>query len=118
MTVQRPRCGFTLIETIFAIFVFSVGALGLAATSAVMLRSLKDDGARDRAARIASSRLEIVRNLACGRAQNGSEIDRGITSRWVVSPAGALDSAIVTVTYSTGARSHTDSYTSLFPCKP
>lgn len=118
MTLQPLRGAFTLIETVFAILVFSVGALGLAATSAVIIRALRDNGVRERAARIASSRLEIVRNAACGQAQNGTETNRGITSSWVVSPAGALDSAIVTVTYSLGASAHTDSYTSLFPCKP
>ncbi len=118
MIRARQRTGFTLIETIFAIFIFSVGALGLAATAAVTLRSVAESGVRERAARIASTRLEIIRSLACGQAQGGSETKQGVQSVWTVSGSGSLITATATVTYLAGVSLRTDSYQSSFPCAP
>ncbi len=113
---REERPGFTLIETIFAIFIFSVGALGLAATAAVTLRSLAESAARERAARIASSRLETIRSLACGQAQGGSELKQGVQSSWTVSLSGSLVTATATVAYQSGRSYRRDSYQSVFPC--
>ena len=112
------RQGFTLVETIFAIFVFSVGALGLAATSAVVIRSIAESAARERGARVASSRLETLRSLGCGQAQGGSEVTQGIESAWTVTISGQLVSAVATVTYVLGGRPRTETFTSVFSCSP
>lgn len=115
---SRLRSGFTLIETIFAIFIFAVGALGLAATTAVLIRELAAAGVRERAVRIASNRLETLHGLSCGTARGGSELVQGIQSAWTVSPSGQLISATVTVTYQLNGSPRTESYSSLFHCLP
>lgn len=115
--IQRLRRAFTLIETVFAIFIFSVGTLGLAATTAVVIRSLGQSAARERAAKMASSRLEILRSLACGKAQNGSEAKEGVESMWTISLSGDQITAVSTVTYPLNGTARTESYSALFPCR-
>lgn len=116
MTRQPQRGAFTLIEMVFAMFIFSVGALGLAGTTAAMVRSLAASAARERAAGVASSRLEILRSLACGQAQSGSEVQPGIESSWTISQSGQLVTAVATVKYLLNGSIRTETYTSLFPC--
>lgn len=111
----RARDGFTLIETVFAIFIFSVGALGFAATSAEILRSLALAAARERAARIASARIETLRSLPCG-GQSGSEIAQGFQSIWAVAPASPVASVVERVTYSAAGTTRIDTYRASVPC--
>jgi prepilin-type N-terminal cleavage/methylation domain-containing protein len=112
----KARRGFSLIELIFAIFILSVGALGLAATSALVIKSIAEAAARERGARVASSRLETLHSLGCGQAQSGSEITQGIQSAWTVTISGQVVSAVATVSYVLGGRTRTDTYSSLFSC--
>lgn len=116
--VLRIRTGFTLIETVFAMFVFSVGALALAATTAVVMRSLGESALRERAARIATARLETLRSLGCGQAQSGREQRGGFQTTWTVSPLNGSISAVATINYSLYGKSRAESYSSLFVCSP
>ena len=115
---MKHRPGFTLIEMVFAVFIFSIGALGLAATSAVVLRSLGESSARERASRIAANRLETLRSLACGAAQSGSEIRGGMTSVWSVSRSQSGLSVVVSVSYAAGGSPRTETTSSVIPCAP
>ena len=101
-----------------AIFLFSVGALAFAATTAVLLRSLTQAGIRERAARIASARLESLRPLPCGSAASGSELVQGIQSAWAFTRSGPLVSAVVTLTYSLNGAPRKEQYSALLPCLP
>jgi prepilin-type N-terminal cleavage/methylation domain-containing protein len=116
--VLRIRAGFTLIETVFAMFVFSVGALALAATTALVMRSLGESALRERAARIAAARLETLRSLGCGQAQSGTEQRGGFQTTWTVSPSSGPISAVTTISYSLYGKSRAESYSSLFACSP
>ena len=49
------RRGLTLVEVMIAILVFAIGALGLAATSAAILRQMASSAQRSRAAHLAAS---------------------------------------------------------------
>jgi prepilin-type N-terminal cleavage/methylation domain-containing protein len=115
---RSSRRGFTLVETIFAIFIFAAGALALAAATAVVIRMLAQANLRERAARVASNRLENVRSLSCGTARSGSELVQGIQSSWTVAPSGALTAAVATVSYSLNDGPRTDTYSLLFRCPP
>lgn len=111
----RARPGFTLIETVLAIFIFTVGALGLAATTAVITRSLAVAAARERSARIASARLETLRSLPCG-GQSGSESSHGFQSAWTVAPPSSGASIVERVTYLAAGTTRTDTYSATVPC--
>lgn len=112
---MKRRAGFTLIETVFAVFVFCIGALGLAATTAVILRSLAIAAARERSARIASARLETLRSLSCG-GQSGSETTQGFQSTWTVDPSSGGATIVERVTYLAAGSSRSDTYTLTIPC--
>src|SRR5215210_7826806 len=96
------RTGYTLIEIIVALVVFTTGALGLAAGSAIVTRELGANGVRARAARIAKNRQEQVRS-ACRTARSGSENFGNLQSSWSVS---RIDSSHIrlagTISYETG----------------
>jgi prepilin-type N-terminal cleavage/methylation domain-containing protein len=105
--------GYTLVEVIVALVVFTIGALGLVAGSAIVVREIGTGGVRGEAARMATSRQEIVRS-ACTAAQSGSETRGSITSAWTVSPIDstrAMLAGTVSYTISRGPRSQTYSFT-------
>ena len=110
------RAGYTLVELIVALLLFAVGGLALASTSAVIGRALNVDVFRERAARMASRRIEILA-ASCRDATDGNEIAPPISSAWTVSrpDAGHIDvSETVSFPGSSGRR--TDSYRGLVSC--
>ena len=76
--------GYTLVEVIVAILVFTVGALALAASSALVARAMARNAERDRAARVAVSRIEVLRSQ-CATATTGQETIEQLQSNWGVS---------------------------------
>jgi Tfp pilus assembly protein PilV len=113
---RSNRAGCTLIEIIVALFVFTTGALALAAGSGVVARELGTNNLRAEAARVAASRLEVV-HASCRIAQSGSETRGPILSRWSVSP---LDSSSLriegTVSYITAHGSRSEPYAATVGC--
>jgi len=83
--MRKPAtAGFTLVEIIVALLVFTIGALALAASSALVARAMARNAERDRAARFAVSRIELLRSQ-CVTATSGSETIEQMQSEWVVS---------------------------------
>ncbi len=78
----QPR-GFALVELIVALLLFAIGGLALAGTSALIGRALNVDVQRERAARLASRRIEIL-SSACHDAANGIQVAPPINSEWTV----------------------------------
>jgi prepilin-type N-terminal cleavage/methylation domain-containing protein len=110
-----PR-GFTLIEAIVALLIFSVGALALAGTAAVIGRELRVDDVRERAARIAASRVEVLR-AGCRDATSGSETLGGVVSQWSVTSADSSTIGVTeSVSYVSWKGSRTDRYHAVMRC--
>lgn len=109
--------GYTLVEIVVALFVFTTGGLALAAGSALLAREMGNNRLRAEASRLAAGRREIVRST-CRIAQSGSERRGSILSEWTVSP---LDSTAVrlagTVSYMTARGSRTESYSATIACR-
>ncbi len=109
--------GYTLVEIIIALVVFTTGALGLAAGSAVVARELGTNGLRAEGARLAASRHEIVHS-ACRSSQSGSEVRGQVTSVWTITP---LDSTRVvlagSVSYPSARGTLGDSYSATIGCR-
>ena len=115
---MRRSAGYTLIELIVALLVFTVGGLGLVATSAVIGRELLSNAVRERAGRVAASRLEILA-AQCRIATAGGETVGGINSEWSVGfPDTSRLSLLESVTYTTRRGSRTDIYRATLPCGP
>jgi Tfp pilus assembly protein PilV len=109
--------GYTLIETVIAVLVFSVGGLALTSTAALLGRQLKVDNLRERAGRVAVSRIESLR-ASCAGAGSGSELVDGVRSEWSVTTAGASRLALLeSVTYAGWKGVRTDTYRALVECR-
>ncbi len=116
MGTKRGAEGFTLIETIVALFLFSVGGLALAGTSAAVGRGLNTNAIRERASRIAASRLEIL-GAECTRATSGRESIEHIESEWTISSDDTSRVSVVeSVRYTTWNGPRTDSYRAILSC--
>jgi prepilin-type N-terminal cleavage/methylation domain-containing protein len=75
--------GYTLIEIIVALIVFTIGALALAASSGVVARAMASNATRELAARIAVSRIEKIASQ-CATATSGREMTLQIDSEWSI----------------------------------
>lgn len=114
----RRQVGYSLIELIVALLVFTIGGLGLVATSAVIGRELSANAARERAGRIAATRLEILA-AQCRGATAGGETITGIRSEWSVGfPDSSRVSLVESVTYPSRRGARTDIYGAVLPCPP
>jgi Tfp pilus assembly protein PilV len=110
--------GYTLIETIVALLLFTIGGLALVTTSALVGRAMNANAVRERAGRMAASRLEIL-GSACQVAKSGSDRFQRIESEWSVA---VLDSArlsvVESVSYPTAKGQRTDRFRAVLACAP
>jgi Tfp pilus assembly protein PilV len=114
----RLRIGYTLIEIVVAIFLFSVGGLALVATSAAVGRELTVNAARERAGRIAATRLEMLR-AGCRSAISGHEAFGRIESNWSVGGSDSSHLSVMeSITYPTRQGPRTDVYRGTLWCSP
>lgn len=123
---RARRSGFTVMELIVAIVILSIGLLGLAATSGIVMRLIGGGSHQTVAANVALARFEQLRSLSCGRMTSGSAVNRNVQEAWSVTPMGpvaaptAMDVRL-TITYQTNVRrggspSRTQSYRSQIVC--
>jgi type II secretory pathway component PulJ len=115
MLTERTS-GYTLIETIVALLLFTIGGLALVSTSALVGREMNTNAVRERAGRMAASRLEIL-GAACRRAASGRETFHHVQSAWSIA---FLDSArlsvVESVSYPTLDGRHTDHFRAVLWC--
>lgn len=109
---RRPanRSGFTIMELIVAITILTIGLMGMAATSGLVMRMIGGGTHQTVAANVALARFERLRGLSCGRITGGSATTRNVQESWTVTPIGApaapraMD-VTLTLTYRTNMRS-------------
>jgi Tfp pilus assembly protein PilV len=115
--IKSRSTGYTLIEVIIALLLFTIGGLALVSTSALIARATTADGLRERAGRIGANRLEVL-GIECQRAVSGRETFQQIQSEWAVTP---LDSArirvVEAVSYPTPQGRLTLRFDSILPCR-
>jgi prepilin-type N-terminal cleavage/methylation domain-containing protein len=115
--LKAGSAGYTLIEIIVALMLFTIGGLALVSTSALIARATNADGVRERAGRIAASRLEIL-SIDCQHAISGRETLQQVESEWSVA---RLDSARIsvleTVSYARPEGRRTVRFPSVLPCR-
>ncbi|MGH7645764.1 MAG: type IV pilus modification PilV family protein [Gemmatimonadales bacterium] len=120
--MQRER-GFTVVEVVVAILVFTVALLGLASTAGSVTRMVARGQRSAVAATFAAQRLEQLRRTACTSRVPGSEdLYRGGTrvawSQWRFTDAGRQTyRVLLTTTYvTTGGRQRTDTLETAVSC--
>ena len=113
-------------ELLVAIVILSIGLLGLAATSGIVMRLIGGGSHQTVAANVALARFEQMRGVSCGRIAAGSATSRNVRETWTVTPVGpvaaprAMDVRL-TITYQTtmrlgGSSSRTQTYRSQIVC--
>ena len=93
--LRRDQRGFTLIELMLSLMLFTVGILSLGATSSIVVRTM--GGAREQtlAATMAQSRFEQLRAFGCTTSglAGGSASTRGIAEKWTVTTPSSANNA-------------------------
>jgi prepilin-type N-terminal cleavage/methylation domain-containing protein len=116
--MERPQgeAGYTLIEVIVALLVFTVGALALAASSAIIAQAMATNTLREHAARVAASRIALVKSQ-CRSAASGSDELQRIHSSWTVARGERSRVSITeTVSYASPLGPRTRSYRTTVWC--
>ena len=113
--MRIERTGLTLIEVIVAILLFSTGALGLAAASAVITRQMTTGLLRSRAASLARERNEKAHAANCSALSNGEENRDGIRASWTISQ-GQVATLDQRLERSTRTAIRSDHFISAIPC--
>jgi prepilin-type N-terminal cleavage/methylation domain-containing protein len=116
----RARAGFTIVEMLVAVMVFSVGLLAVAGASSSITGMMGSSKRRVQAASIAASRFEMLRSISCVKLFAGSSTSEGITSSWTVKrvPNTNPKTGEVTLTVTVPERGSPKVYTfhNVFPC--
>jgi len=112
----RARRGWTLVELLVALMVFSVGALAMVATSANVLTLTTAAKNRSLAASLASAQFERMRSQSCSAHTSDSTKSNGINQSWQVVKLTRADDVTVRVTFIANRRSQTRVYRSFITC--
>jgi prepilin-type N-terminal cleavage/methylation domain-containing protein len=114
---KSANSGYTLVEVVVALLVFAIGALALAGSSAVVARTLHANLLRERAGRIAATRIETIKS-ACAAATSGMETVDAIESQWTIGRGLGTVSILESTSYGSATGTHVDNYQALGWCLP
>jgi type IV pilus modification protein PilV len=126
--MSRNRGGFTIVETLVAVIVLSIGVLALASTVGGITRMMSSGQQKTRAATVAASILDSLRNKAysdipkCSGLSNGSKTSglygTRYASSWTITGAGTSRDVRIQVAYRVGTRVQGDTLLSTIhpPC--
>lgn len=112
----RRRSGFTIVELLVALMIFSVGALALAGTAARTVTLLASGQTRILAAGVAANRFERLRSVPCSAQISDSTTTRGIRERWTVVPLARADDVTVVVRFTANHANKSQVYRTFLPC--
>lgn len=113
--MNLSRNGLTLIEVMIAILVFAVGALGLAATSAAVVRQMVSSEQRTRAAQMAAIMREKLNASPCS-SSSSSESSWGITNSWATNANASRVVLDQTLLRRDSKGLHSDRFLAAAPC--
>ena len=114
--VRRVRRGFTIVELLVALMVFSVGALAMVATAGNVMTLITSSKNRNMAAAVAEARFERMRSQPCSAHTSSTASSRGIQESWKVVPLARADDVTVSVTFVSNRRVQSRTYRSFLPC--
>ena len=112
----RARAGFTLVELLVALMVFSVGALAMVATASNVMTLITASKNRTLAAAVAEARFERLRSQPCSAHHTDSTTSRGIAESWQVVNLARADDVTVRVTFISNRSQQTRIYRSFITC--
>ena len=92
-----PRSGFTLVEMMVAVMILAIGLLGMASTSAFVVRQVGGGSQQTVAANVIQSRLEWMRTLPCASFNTEKNVvTRNVKETW---RPGATVNNVLTIDY-------------------
>jgi prepilin-type N-terminal cleavage/methylation domain-containing protein len=112
----RSEQGYTIIELLVAVMIFSVGLLGMAGTASVIMSTVTSTKSRTIAASVAESRFERIRATPCASRAGGSAVSRGISEAWTIERLPRADDVTVNVSFLSRHRKRTETFRSFLPC--
>lgn len=110
------RRGYTIVELLVAVMIFSVGLLAMAGTASVVMSTLTSTQSRTIAASVAESRFERMRATPCVNRAAGSAVSRGIAETWSLDRLARADDVTVNVRFLSSHRQRTETFRSFLPC--
>ena len=110
------RRGYTIVEMVIAIMIFTIGLLAMAGTASLIMMTIAGSQTRSVAAAVAESRFESLRAQTCAAHTSGSAITRGLREDWSVQPLARADDVTVVVTMLNNHRVRTQTFKSYLPC--
>jgi prepilin-type N-terminal cleavage/methylation domain-containing protein len=115
--MRQSQRGFTIIEMLIAVVIFSVGLLALAGTAAVIMTTLTTTQSRSIATSVAESRFERIGATPClSRDFGGTAVTRGITETWTLVRLARADDVTVAVTYLSQHQPRSEQFRTFLPC--
>jgi prepilin-type N-terminal cleavage/methylation domain-containing protein len=110
------RGGYTIVELLVAIMIFTIGLLAMAGTASLIMMTLAGSQTRSIAASVAESRFDRLRAQTCGAHASGYAVTRGLREDWSVQPLARADDVSVVVTMVSNHRTRTQAFRSYLPC--
>jgi type II secretion system protein I len=122
-TAARPsiagqRRGFTLVELLVAVTIFTVGVLALASTAGTVAMMVGTARRQNVAALAALSRFDRLRSTPCKTlSPSGSASSQTITESWTVSDSSSGKVVVLTVSYPVRSQTKSQTYRAFILCK-
>ena len=114
---RRIRDGFTLIELMVAMVIFTVGVLARMSSAGSVMTMMGGSQRRTVAATVAEARFERLRAQSCDQHTDGTLLTHGVRETWNIVPLTLADDVTVVVTYpAAGGRIVTQTYRTFVPC--
>ena len=110
------RRGFTIIEMLVAMMIFSVGVLAMASTTARVITMLASGQARTVAAGVAVNRFERLRAVPCSAHHSDSATTRGIKEAWTVVALSKSDDVTVVLRFAADHGTKSQVYRTFLSC--
>ena len=110
------RRGYTIIELLVSIMIFTIGLLAMAGTASLIMSTLAGSRTRSVGAAVAESRFDRLRGQTCTAHANGTAVTRGVREDWSVKPLARADDVTVVITMVSNHRIRTQAFRTYIPC--
>jgi prepilin-type N-terminal cleavage/methylation domain-containing protein len=114
--IGASNSGYTIVELLVALMIFTVGLLAMAGTASLIMVTMASSQTRNVGAAVAESRFEALRAQTCTLHAGGTAVTRGVREDWSVKKLARADDVSVVITMLNRHRTRTQSFRSYLPC--
>lgn len=114
--LAQSRGGYTIVEMVVAIMIFTIGLLAMAGTASLIMMTVAGSQTRSVASAVAEARFERLRAQTCTAHTSGTAVTRGLRETWSVKQVARADDVTVVVTLLNNHRTRTQMFRSYVPC--